>query len=92
MRLDDFTYELPEELIAQQAVARGQSRLLVVDAGGEQRHRRVADLPKLLRSGDLLVVNNTRVIPARLWARRPTGGRVEILLVRTYQLTPRSEL
>ncbi|MCZ6508339.1 MAG: tRNA preQ1(34) S-adenosylmethionine ribosyltransferase-isomerase QueA [Acidobacteria bacterium] len=77
----DFDYELPAGLIAQQAVARGDSRLLVVDAEGGERHRGVADLPGILRPGDLLVVNNTRVIPARLFARRATGGRVEVLLV-----------
>ncbi|MCZ6728026.1 MAG: tRNA preQ1(34) S-adenosylmethionine ribosyltransferase-isomerase QueA [Acidobacteria bacterium] len=81
MLTTDFDYELPAGLIAQQAVARGDSRLLVVDAEGGERHRGVADLPGILRPGDLLVVNNTRVIPARLFARRATGGRVEVLLV-----------
>ncbi|MDY7093989.1 MAG: tRNA preQ1(34) S-adenosylmethionine ribosyltransferase-isomerase QueA [Acidobacteriota bacterium] len=77
----DFDFELPEELIAQRALPRGQSRLLVLDAEGEDRHRLIADLPQLLQPGDLLVVNDTRVIPARLFAHRPTGGKVEILLV-----------
>jgi len=64
------------------ALARGESRLLVLDAEGEARHRHVADLPALLGPGDLLVVNDTRVIPARLLARRaPGGARVELLLV-----------
>lgn len=82
MLTDDFDYALPEERIAQRPAARGESRLLVVDAEGADRHRRVRDLPALLRPGDLLVVNDTRVIPARLFARRrPGGGRVEILLV-----------
>jgi S-adenosylmethionine:tRNA ribosyltransferase-isomerase len=81
MLTSDFDFELPAELIAQEAAPRGASRLLVVDAGGEARHRSVADLPRILGPGDLLVVNNTRVIPARLFARRATGGRVEILLV-----------
>jgi len=77
----DFDFDLPDGLIAQEAMPRGSSRLLVIDAEGEKRHRSIADLPVLLRPGDLLVVNNTRVIPARLFARRETGGRVEVLLV-----------
>ena len=81
MLTSDFDFELPAELIAQEAAPRGSSRLLVVAGGGEARHRSVADLPGILRPGDLLVVNNTRVIPARLFARRASGGRVELLLV-----------
>lgn len=78
----EFDFELPEEAIAQRPAPRGQSRLLVLDREGEERHRRVRDLPDLLRRGDLLVINDTRVIPARLFARRrPGGGRVELLLV-----------
>jgi S-adenosylmethionine:tRNA ribosyltransferase-isomerase len=76
----DFDYELPPESIAQQPVPRGESRLLVLDREGAERHRRVRDLPELLRPGDLLVLNNTRVIPARLFGRRPGGGQIEILL------------
>ena len=79
MRTSDFDYELPPEAIAQHPGTRGGSRLLVVSASTAQR--RFGDLPDLLDPGDLLVVNDTRVIPARLRARRPTGGRVEILLV-----------
>ncbi len=81
MLTDDFDYDLPDEAIAQRPAPRGTSRLLVLDEAGDGRHRRVSDLPRLLRAGDLLVVNETRVIPARLYARRPTGGRVELLLV-----------
>jgi S-adenosylmethionine:tRNA ribosyltransferase-isomerase len=78
----DFDYDLPAERIAQRPAPRGASRLLVLDAEGPARHRRVRDLPALLVPGDLLVVNDTRVIPARLFARRmPGGGRVELLLV-----------
>lgn len=78
----DFDYELPADRIAQRPAPRGESRLLVLDAEGAARHRRVRDLPELLRPGDLLVINDTRVIPARLFARRvPGGGRVELLLV-----------
>ena len=77
----DFDYELPEERIAQRPAPRGESRLLVLDAEGRSRHRTIRDLPSLLRPGDLLVVNDTRVLPARLFARRrPGGGEVEILL------------
>jgi S-adenosylmethionine:tRNA ribosyltransferase-isomerase len=83
MRTDDFDYELPPELIAQHPVPRGSSRLLVVDqAGGTRRHLGVADLPSLLRADDLLLLNDTRVIPARLYAVRPTGRRFELLLLR----------
>ena len=76
----DFDYELPEERIAQEPAPRGESRLLVLDAEGPERHRRVRDLPKLLRPGDLLVLNDTRVIPARLYGLRGEG-RMEVLLV-----------
>ncbi len=84
----DFDYDLPESAIAQQPVERGRSRMLVVDAEGDDRHRTVADLPEILQPGDLLVVNDTRVIPARLFARRrPGGGRVELLVLE--KLAPR---
>ncbi len=78
----DFDYELPPESIAQRPAPRGESRLLVLDRKGPERHRRIRDLPELLRPGDLLVLNDTRVIPARLFGHRVEGGgRVEILLV-----------
>jgi len=76
----DFDFELPDAAIAQEPVARGESRLFVLDAVASERHRHVRDLPELLRPGDLLVVNDTRVLPARLFAKRPGGGRVELLL------------
>jgi S-adenosylmethionine:tRNA ribosyltransferase-isomerase len=77
----DFDYELPADRIAQHPAPRGTSRLLVLDADGANRHKLIRDLPSLLQPGDLLVVNDTRVIPARLFARRePTGGSVEVLL------------
>jgi S-adenosylmethionine:tRNA ribosyltransferase-isomerase len=80
----DFDYDLPPELIAHTPLAqRDQSRLLVLDrASGAIRHGTILDLPALLRPGDLLVANNSRVIPARLHALRSgTGGRVELLLL-----------
>jgi S-adenosylmethionine:tRNA ribosyltransferase-isomerase len=84
MRLADLDYGLPPELIAQEPAAeRAAARLLVLDRGAEPlRHRCVADLPASLRAGDVLVVNDTRVVPARVHGRRPTGGRIEALFVR----------
>lgn len=84
MKTSDFNYYLPPELIAQQPSAdRVQARMMVVRrATGALEHRRVADLPAFLRPGDLLVVNDTRVIPARLYGQKAgTGGNVEILLI-----------
>ena len=84
MRASDFDYFLPPELIAQSpAPARDQSRLLVLDrASGQISHRRFLDLPEFFSSGDLLVLNDSRVIPARLRASNErTGGRFEILLL-----------
>jgi S-adenosylmethionine:tRNA ribosyltransferase-isomerase len=85
MRLSDFDFPLPPELIAQvPAERRDASRLLVVQrASGAMEHRTFSELPELLRPGDLLVVNDARVIPARLRGRKAsTGGQVELLLVR----------
>lgn len=84
MRREDFRYELPEELIAQSPLAeRSASRLLVLDAGAAApRDTTIRRLPELLEPGDLLVFNDTKVIAARLFGRKPTGGRVEILLER----------
>jgi len=83
VRTSDFEYELPEGAIAQApAQPRDRSRLLVhhrSDARTEHRH--AADLPDLLAPGDLLVVNDTRVICARLLGRRSSGGAVELLLL-----------
>lgn len=78
----DFDYDLPAASIAQEPAPRGESRLLVLDRDGPVRHARIRDLPRLLRPGDLLVLNDTRVIPARLFGRRiGGGGRMELLLV-----------
>src|SRR5436189_6165258 len=82
MRLQDLDYELPDDLIAQEpAEERSAARLLVVRRDGRE-HAHVRDLPELLDAGDLLVLNDTRVIPARVYGRRPSGGRLELLLVR----------
>ena len=84
MQRSDFNYALPAELIAQRPSAqRDASRLLRVDgAGGEWQDRQFIDLPTLLKPDDLLVFNDTRVIPARVFGVKPSGGRVEILLER----------
>ena len=84
LTLQDFDYELPEDLIAQiPAEPRDSSRLLVLDRQtGEHRHRSFRDIVDLIRPGDLLVANDTKVIPARLLGRRAdTGGRVEVFLL-----------
>jgi len=83
MFISDFDYELPDALIAQYpSTERRASRLLEV--GDAPVDRQFSDLPKLLRAGDLLVFNDTRVIPARLAARKASGGRVEILVERVH--------
>jgi S-adenosylmethionine:tRNA ribosyltransferase-isomerase len=82
MHLDEFDYELPAERIAQTPVEpRDAARLLVDRGSATPEHRHVRDLPSLLLPGDLLVVNDTRVIPARLHLQRASGGAVEVLLL-----------
>ncbi|MFQ5532772.1 MAG: tRNA preQ1(34) S-adenosylmethionine ribosyltransferase-isomerase QueA [Candidatus Methylomirabilales bacterium] len=83
MRTSEFDYHLPEPLIAQMPLPeRDASRLLVLRReSGAVLHRRFRDLGTFLRPGDLVVLNDTKVIPARLYGQRPGGGRVEILLV-----------
>ena len=87
MRREDFAYQLPADLIAQEPLAeRSAARMLVLDAAtGAVSDHRVRDLPEFLRRGDLLVVNDTRVIAARLSGTKPSGGRVEILLERALE-------
>lgn len=81
-RLSDFDYELPRELIAQAPAAeRDRSRLLHLSPDGTIRHHTFRDLPGLLQPGDLLVLNDTRVFPARLEGLRAGGGRSELLLL-----------
>lgn len=83
MRTSELDYDLPPELIAQHPCARrDESRLLVYERGsGAVRHRRFRDLPEELPAGSLVVVNDTRVVPARLRVRRETGGEAEVLLL-----------
>jgi S-adenosylmethionine:tRNA ribosyltransferase-isomerase len=90
MRLSELDYELPEELIAQHPLEqRAQARLMVVERrSGTIAHSRFHKLPGELREGDLLVLNDTRVIPARLMARKESGGAVELLLVRPAENMP----
>ena len=84
MKKSDFSFDLPEELIAQTPMEqRDASRLLCLDKQtGAVEHRHFYDLPDLLREGDCLVLNNSRVLPARLIGIRPTGGAVELVLLR----------
>jgi S-adenosylmethionine:tRNA ribosyltransferase-isomerase len=83
VRVSDFDFDLPPELVAQAAVPRGASRLLVLDRrSGSIDHRGIRDLPDYLGRGDLMVANDTRVFPARLLGSRvPSGGAVECLLL-----------
>ncbi|MEP6818380.1 MAG: tRNA preQ1(34) S-adenosylmethionine ribosyltransferase-isomerase QueA [bacterium] len=88
MHLSDFDYELPEELIAQEPLQhRDASRMLILNRAAQTHDdSRFELLPEYVRAGDVVVVNNTRVFPARLIGRRePSGGRVEVLLVRKLQ-------
>jgi S-adenosylmethionine:tRNA ribosyltransferase-isomerase len=83
MKVADFNYELPNELIAQYpSEHRSDSRLLCLASDGQIRDCMIVDILEHLSSGDLLVLNNTKVIPARLFGSKATGGRVEILLER----------
>jgi S-adenosylmethionine:tRNA ribosyltransferase-isomerase len=88
VRTSDFDYALPEQLIAQQPIEpRDAARLLTLDrSSGDIRHRHVRDLPELLRPGDLLIANRSRVLPARVNGRLRGGGSAEVLLLR--QIAP----
>lgn len=80
--LDSYDYHLPEERIAQNPVVpRDHAKLLVVEPAPSYQHRIFHELPELLRPGDLLVMNNTRVIPARLYGQKPNGTLIEVLLL-----------
>ena len=85
MRIDDFDYHLPEELIAQKpADRRDSSRLLVVHRdSGETEHKHFYDIVDYLKPGDCLVMNNSKVLPARLFGvKEGTGARIEFLLIK----------
>lgn len=84
MRIDELDYDLPEELIAQQPLdKRDDARLLVLDRKrGTIEHSRFYKLARHLREGDLLILNDTRVVPARVFAKKESGGRIELLFVR----------
>ncbi len=84
MKTKDFWYDLPESLIAQTPLSqRDSSRLMVLDRNsGKVSHRHFYDIAEYLRPGDCLVMNDSRVLPARLLGRRPTGGAAELLLLR----------
>ena len=88
MKTSDFDYDLPPHFIAQTPVEpRDASRLLVLHRDtGALEHRTFREIGQFLVPGDLLVLNQTRVIPARIFARKPTGGRVELLLLRREDL------
>jgi S-adenosylmethionine:tRNA ribosyltransferase-isomerase len=87
-----YDYSLPAERIAAHpAKRRVQARLLVLKGGQAPSHCKVAHLAKLLRPGDLLVMNDTKVVPARLMARKPTGGKVEVLLLSPAQPQARDD-
>jgi S-adenosylmethionine:tRNA ribosyltransferase-isomerase len=84
--LAGYDYQLPQERIAQNpASPRDSARLLVVNSPTHHTHRVFRDLPELLRPGDLLIMNNTRVIPARLYGYKPSGALVEVLLLEERQ-------
>lgn len=89
LKKSDFYYDLPERLIAQTpAEPRDSARMLVYDRGtGETAHRHFYDLPDYLKRGDILVINNTRVLPARIYGHKATGARVELLLHKRRSLT-----
>ena len=84
MRLSNFDYHLPANLIARYPLSqRSSSRLLILNkTNGNVEHRQFIELPNLLEPGDLLILNDTKVIPARLLGRKETGGRVEVLIER----------
>jgi S-adenosylmethionine:tRNA ribosyltransferase-isomerase len=83
MEIWDFDFSLPDTLIAlEPAAKRDASRLLVLGKNGAIGHRRFADLPDYLEKGDLLILNDTKVLPVRLSGRKPSGGRLEVLLVK----------
>jgi S-adenosylmethionine:tRNA ribosyltransferase-isomerase len=83
MRRQDFSYELPKKLIASLPLEnRSDSRLMVIDPVRPIAHQTVSDLPSMIREGDVVVVNNTRVFPARLFGEKVSGGQIEVMIER----------
>jgi S-adenosylmethionine:tRNA ribosyltransferase-isomerase len=83
MKTELFSYNLPRQLIARYPLERGMEQLLVVERDtGKIFHKQFSDLPSYLHPGDVLVLNDTKVIPARLLGRKETGGQVEVLLLK----------
>jgi len=83
LKRQDFAYQLPDELIASQPLEnRTDSRLMVIEPGQPIVHHQVLDLPSMIRTGDVVVANNTRVFPARLFGAKPSGGRIEVMIER----------
>jgi len=82
MQLSDFHFDLPDKLIAQAPLPTRSASRLLVQRGAHIEHRTVRELPQLLRSGDHLVFNDTKVIPARMYGKKPTGGKLELLIER----------
>ena len=81
MKISDFDYPLPHELIAQYpAPCRRDARLLILEGNGTRRDAVIGELPSMVAAGDLIVLNDTRVIPARLRGAKETGGAAEILI------------
>lgn len=89
MKTEDFYFDLPQELIAQTPLLdRSSSRLMVLDKdSGEISHEKFTDIVNYINKGDLIVINDTKVIPARLYGKRKTGGVVELLLLKRLDLT-----
>ncbi len=82
VRIDEFDYDLPREFIAQEGVEpRNSAKLMVLGPGGSVHHRTMGDLSRVLDRGDVMVVNESRVLPARVHARKTTGGKVELLFL-----------
>ncbi len=82
MKLSDFDYVLPPELIAQSGLPeRDQARLMLLEPGGSIAHRKISDLPSLFKAGDLLVLNDTRVMKTRLIGKKDTGRKADCLIL-----------
>ena len=81
MNLNEFDYDLPDSAIAQEPLLNRTDSRLLIDIEDQIEHSRVSNFPEIIKSGDLIVMNNTRVLPARFHTRKSTGGKVEILLL-----------